>query len=112
MQCLKCGRETQGKDVFCPQCLEVMAQCPVKPGTVVNIPQRAPSKKPPSGKKQAKPEIILARLNQSIKRLRIAVAILSVLLVLSAGALSFLLYQSYTQPDIGFNYNTISFDPT
>lgn len=112
MQCLKCGRDTQDKEVFCPDCLRVMASSPVKPDAVVNLPHRAPVKKQAPAKKPPKPEAVIARLNKSVRRLRIAVAILCVLFALTTGALSFFLYQSYSQPDIGSNYNTISSDPT
>lgn len=49
MNCLKCGKETVGNQVFCADCLEIMKNCPVKPGTPVHIPQRKPR---PIDKKQ------------------------------------------------------------
>ena len=45
MQCLKCGRETEGTNVFCKACLEQMSARPVRPGTPVTIYPR-PEKKP------------------------------------------------------------------
>ena len=47
MQCMKCGRDTEAEQVFCANCLETMAQYPVKPGIVVQIPHRPeqPAKK-------------------------------------------------------------------
>ena len=49
MNCLRCGNETVGNQVFCTECLEVMKQHPVKPGTPIQIHQRKPK---PSDKKQ------------------------------------------------------------
>lgn len=42
MYCLKCGRDTKSEQVFCEACVDGMAQYPVKPGTPVNLPRRAP----------------------------------------------------------------------
>ena len=41
MQCLRCGRETEGDHVFCFLCETVMMKHPVKPNTVVTIPERS-----------------------------------------------------------------------
>ena len=41
MQCLRCGRETDGDQVFCFLCESVMVKHPVKPNTVVTIPERS-----------------------------------------------------------------------
>ena len=40
MNCIKCGRETSGEDVFCQECLTDMAKHPVDPSTVVLLPRR------------------------------------------------------------------------
>jgi len=40
MYCMKCGREIDEGQVFCPDCLLVMAKYPVKPGTTVLLPKR------------------------------------------------------------------------
>ena len=40
MNCIKCGRETLGEQVFCQECQMVMAKYPVKPGTAVKLPER------------------------------------------------------------------------
>lgn len=106
MNCLKCGREIDGSEVFCPGCLENMAHSPVKPGTPVILPVRQPKERKVPAKPQPKPEATIAALNKTIRRLRLTVAILCVLLALTVGALSFFLYRSYTEVDIGSNYNT------
>lgn len=40
MGCIKCGKKLGSSQVFCDECLEKMAQCPVNPGTVVKLPER------------------------------------------------------------------------
>lgn len=40
MNCLKCGKEAADNQFFCPACLDIMKQYPVKPGTPVHIPHR------------------------------------------------------------------------
>ena len=55
MDCLKCGKETEEKNVFCADCLAVMARYPVKPGTPVQLPRRAtpaPEKKSSGSRKR------------------------------------------------------------
>lgn len=48
MNCMKCGKTTTNEQVFCDDCLQVMAKHPVKPGTPVYLPQRQEA---PAGKK-------------------------------------------------------------
>lgn len=50
MNCLRCGKETEERAVFCPECLKDMERHPVKPGTMIRIPQRPA----PDPKKAAK----------------------------------------------------------
>lgn len=106
MECLKCGRETQGKDVFCPGCLKVMAASPVKAGTTVTLPQRDKIARKSQSRKQIKPEEQIARLKSTVRRLRIAVAVLAVSLAVVAGAFVFRLAQPQDAPSLGQNYNT------
>ena len=40
MNCMKCGRETTEEQAFCEECRLEMAKYPVKPGTVVLLPNR------------------------------------------------------------------------
>ena len=89
MACLKCGKETGETSVFCDECLQVMEQYPVNPGTPVILPKRTshiPDKKASQKKKQT-PEQQIARLQLSVRRLRI----ISLVLLLLAGLLFFLL---------------------
>lgn len=50
MNCLKCGKKLGASQVFCDECVEKMAEKPVKPGTPINLPHRAPA---PTTKKKA-----------------------------------------------------------
>ena len=53
MNCMKCGREIREEQVFCPKCLELMEQHPIKTDIAVQIPRRpeAPAKKTQPRKK-------------------------------------------------------------
>lgn len=52
MNCLKCGKETKDNQVFCPHCLNVMKDYPVKSDAHVHLPTRAP--KPAARKRRFK----------------------------------------------------------
>lgn len=69
MACLKCGRETGEKQVFCDGCIEIMSQYPVKPGTPIVLPKRttpSPDKKGTPVKKQ-NPAQQIAQLQRLIR---------------------------------------------
>ena len=40
MKCMRCGRDIEAGQVFCPECLENMSRHPVAPGTPIRIPRR------------------------------------------------------------------------
>ena len=40
MACLKCGKKTKDEQSFCPRCLEVMENYPVKPDVHIQLPNR------------------------------------------------------------------------
>ena len=40
MACLKCGKKTKDEQSFCPRCLEVMEQYPVKKDVHIQLPNR------------------------------------------------------------------------
>lgn len=105
MFCIKCGREIQEGQVFCPDCLEVMARFPVSPNAHAIIPRRPakPEKKPA---REVKPEELIAGLKKRTRRLWVAV----ILLAAAVGVLSLLLVQAYTrkpaETPTGRNYTT------
>lgn len=85
MKCTKCGRETGEDGVFCGKCLDVMRQYPVKPGTVIQLPQRkaAPPKKSLYRKRLLPPEDLVVQQKKTIRWLWIALISVLLLLVLS-----------------------------
>ena len=105
---MKCGRETVGNEVFCVSCLADMARFPVKPDTTVVIPKREAPKPRVPQKKGPRPEEIIAQLKNSLRRLRIALAVVIFLLVLTAGALGYMVAQSMEDPALGSNYSTVT----
>lgn len=110
MNCMKCGKEIGENRVFCEDCLEVMSQFPVRPGTPVHLPSITPSaeKKVAPKKRQPTPEEYLARFRKATRWLSIALA--STLLVLSI-TISLLINATdapSTANDIGKNYNTVN----
>ena len=108
MYCAKCGREISEKAVFCNTCLEVMERYPVKPGTSIQLPQRAPSapKKANSRKRQLSPEEQLSRQRTTIRVLAIALACSVLLLSLCAAQIFHLLPEDEATVTIGQNYMT------
>ena len=108
MTCMKCGREIEADQAFCSQCLELMAQYPVKPDIVVKLPrhQDDPPKKSPSRKRNRTPEEQIALLK---RRNRWLTATTCLLLVISV-ILAFLSVDFFRQLDmqklLGQNYST------
>ena len=78
MKCIKCGRETVNDRTFCEECLEIMEQYPVKPGTPIHIPRRKiyEDSKPVRRKKTASPEEQLQEMQNKVKWLSAAVVVL------------------------------------
>ena len=84
MNCMKCGRETQAENVFCPDCLLEMEKYPVRPGTVVLLPRRKESsvlKKLPKRHVPTQDEQI-ADLKKSLRILSIILIVCIVAIVL------------------------------
>lgn len=106
-QCLKCGKKAAEQSVFCDECLAVMEQYPVKPGTVVHIPQRqavSPKKRQEDYETTQKKRI--AYQSKMIRRLTTVIAVLSILLVIAAVFLIRTLDNAHSLPMIGRNYTT------
>ncbi len=88
MNCMKCGRETTGTNVFCEKCLAAIDRYPVKPGAPVHLPKRVDDpyryvrrRRPPT------PEEIIATLRSKLRRRRNAIWILLLICLLLIGAL-------------------------
>jgi len=91
VNCMKCGRELKDHQVFCPECLAVMNDYPVKPGTPILLPtrQNLPVAQPkPSKKKARKPEEQVLRLRSAVRWLTLALIV--TLLAFVAAALMML----------------------
>ena len=90
MNCMKCGREIDETQVFCPECLAEMEKYPVKPGTVVQLPVRpkeAPVRKNPRRRPQLSQEEQIKQLRKRVWGLRILLALTMVLLITVTGFL-------------------------
>ena len=96
MHCMKCGREIEEKQVFCPDCLAHMSENPVKAGTAVKLPPRnteiLPKKRSFRRRRERKPEEILAHQKTVIRRL-ILMLLGSTFLLLVAGFLLFWIFR-------------------
>ena len=93
MNCMKCSREIDDEQVFCPECLADMEKYPVKPGTVVQLPVRP---KPATVRKSSRRRA-LPSPEEQVRKLKKHIAVLCVLLTLTLAALiavtGFLLWQ-------------------
>lgn len=90
MNCMKCGKETQGSQVFCDSCLLVMDNYPVKSDTPIQLPsrtQQAPAKKAAHRKHTLPPEEQISILKKATRRLVSTCLILVLLLGLCVSAL-------------------------
>ncbi len=90
---MKCGREIDEAQVFCPECLTEMEKYPVKPGTVVQLPAR-PKVAPVRKNTRRRPQL---NQDEQIKHLKKRVWILRSLLALTMALLitatSFLIWR-------------------
>lgn len=108
MNCIKCAREIPEDQVFCPSCMELMAQHPVKSDVVVVLPHRVsalPKKATPRKRARTAEEEVqrLKRRNRQLISLVSLLLVLSVLLAfLSVGSLRQLDMQKF----LGQNYST------
>lgn len=108
MNCIKCGRETTGEDVFCQECLSEMGRYPVQPGTVVLLPRRKDSsyaKKAPKRHTPSPEEQI------SVLRNRISILVLLLVFSIAAIALMFKPTMHYIRDEhyeIGQNYSSVT----
>jgi len=84
--CMKCGRELKPGQVFCDGCLADMEKHPVKPGVVVLLPDHKAAAQRAAARRRyptVSPEEQISRLRARVKRLWIALALVS---ALAAGA--------------------------
>lgn len=106
--CLKCGSKIKEDAAFCDDCLTVMDQYPVKPGTVALLqsrPQR-PERKVPENYRETVSKAQLAQANKTIRLLTILTLILSALLLTAVGFLIESIIEPPEAPAIGRNYTS------
>ena len=107
MECLRCGRETKEGQVFCFACEALMTKHPVKPNTVVTIPERSARVRNANPRKPARAEEDTEELHRIIMQLRLWVCILMAALMLCVAVLTWQELTRDTKPAIGQNYNSI-----
>ena len=112
MQCLRCGRETENEQAFCFLCESVMVKHPVKPNTVVTIPDRSALSRPATVRKPARQEENTDHLHRTIAQLRLWVCMLLAMLMLCVGALTWQELSQKSGPAIGQNYSSVTDMPT
>ena len=107
MQCLRCGRETEDERVFCFLCESIMVKQPVKPNTVVTIPERSVRARTAIVRKPARVEEDTDHLHRTILQLRLWVCMLMAALMLCVGVLTWQELSRAREPVIGENYSSI-----
>jgi len=110
MNCMKCGREIEEDQAFCQYCLLEMENHPVKPNTVVLLPDQKPAevKKTVRRKKtEIPPEEQLPVLKSKLWTLRL----ISLVLLIFISVLGYITFRAISELDIqrllGQNYSTI-----
>lgn len=110
MRCLKCGRETENEQVFCDECLDAAKNYPVKAGTAIHLPKRAPQEDPKKKphRRALSPEDQLIVLHKAVRWLLATSAVLAIALGIVAAMLFYELAQPNPLPvrDLGRNYTT------
>lgn len=110
MDCIKCGRETRGEDIFCQECLAEMEKYPVQPGTVVLLPRRRDSSAAKKSVKRHTPSS-----EELIENLRRQKALLLFLLIVCVTAIVLMFeptmhYIRDEHYEIGQNYSSVTTD--
>ncbi len=109
MACMKCGKKTKDEQVFCPACLAVMEDFPVKPDVHVQLPNRqknATVKKSGRRRYAVPAEEQIANLRKTLRSARAFCVVLAILLC----AAGLVLLQVFLAPEqqednkLGTNY--------
>ena len=105
MYCMKCGREVEDGQVFCPECLDLMKLEPIPIRSSVKIP-RQPSKNSKARRPAIHYEEEVRRLEKTNERLRIWVILLAMSTILLAMAMY---HREVVQvvEDLGKNYSIV-----
>ena len=108
MQCMKCGREIPAGQVFCEECLAEMADYPVKPGTVVTLPNRpkqAAPKKAANHRPAVTPEEQVKKQGKIIRGVSWCLTLSTTLLIAVSALTVSLLTEEPEQALPGQNYS-------
>ena len=87
---MRCGVNTEGKEVFCRECLASMEKYPVKPGTPIHIFSRAAAveqKKALKKRRDITPDEQISRLRNMLRKLTAALIAALVLIMVLSGIL-------------------------
>ena len=112
MYCLRCGRESQNEQVFCDSCLQIMEQRPVKPGTTVQLPEKAAvysTRQAPPLRRTLSPGEQVQKLRGTLRWMSAVVLALSIVLILTAAMLVYTLANQPAAPaarNWGRNYTS------
>ncbi len=108
MSCLRCGKDTEEKQVFCESCRSGMEKHPVKPGTAVHLQLREtkPQEKKAHRRKDEDPKQTVQQLRKLVWWLTATVAIMTLVICFLAGVLIHSLEESSADGNIGRNYTT------
>ncbi len=108
MNCLKCGREISGDNVFCQDCLAVMEKYPVKPTTSLQLPRREEQELPkkPAKRRKISPEERIGRQKKTIRGLSLVIAVLFVVICILAGRIAQMQIAQEREDQLGKNYTT------
>ena len=89
MNCMKCGREVEDGQVFCPACQEDMEKYPVRPGTVVLLPKREETHyvKKSTSRRRAAPTP-----EEQIRSLKARLRLVTLMLLVSLTLMAVLIY--------------------
>ena len=104
MNCMKCGREVDDGQVFCPECLEVMEQDPIRISASVQIPRQPPRRNTPR-----RPAIHLEEELRRVERANEILRIWIILLAVASMLLGMAIYHGEIQhaEDMGKNYSVV-----
>jgi hypothetical protein len=109
LNCMKCGREIALGQVFCKECLEDMANYPIKPGTPVQLPTQTKStqtRRERNTRKPKKPEEQITILKKCVLGLSIALLVLTLAFSIATAILSYKLEEAQNNALPGQNYST------
>ena len=109
MNCMKCGREIPSGS-FCDECLAGMEKYPIKPNTVLQIPNRQESIQSKKTVRRRKELTEKEKLIRYERRVWILTWINGILAILLAGALVLCLmeYRKTLGPPTGQNYTAVT----